>query len=152
MELTPSFLEFRDEFLLDELSLFDSILPNIFASTPFIDIEPLETVTPELPGLIETPGMTPLSIADRVVESALQNPPPNPMAPNTDHMFPEADQSALGDIVPRTIQDTPMPWGQSRVHNMATMSEISSNDHERLLELCTHAASSIKCGKGWRLS
>ncbi|KAJ5779895.1 hypothetical protein N7457_007615 [Penicillium paradoxum] len=133
-------LEPQEGQYFDDFSLFDSILPNIFASTPFLDIEAQETVPPELPGLSATPGMTPLSISDRS-ESALQNPQASPMAQNIDQMFPEeAEQGILSDLVPRNPQEPTVSSGQSRVQNMPAMSEISSNDHEKLLELCKRGA------------
>ena len=52
MFLTISSLEPQDGHLFDDFSLFDSILPNIFPSTPFLDIEPQEILTAEVPGLM----------------------------------------------------------------------------------------------------
>ncbi|KAJ5476919.1 hypothetical protein N7475_002648 [Penicillium sp. IBT 31633x] len=130
-------LELQDGHLFDDFGLFDSLLPNIFASTPLLDIEPQETVTTRVPGLIETPEMTPFSLADRPVEPSLQNSQVSPTAQNVDPMFQnEAEQNVLGDLVARSTQNSTRSGAQSRVHNMSTISEISFNDHEKLLELC----------------
>ncbi|KAJ9483109.1 hypothetical protein VN97_g10311 [Penicillium thymicola] len=43
--LRISSLEPQDRDLFDDFILFDSILPNIFPSTPFFDIEPQDTLT-----------------------------------------------------------------------------------------------------------
>lgn len=135
--LMSQFLELQDGHLFDDFGLFDSLLPNIFASTPLLDIEPQETVTTRVPGLIETPEMTPFSLADRPVEPSLQNSQVSPTAQNVDPMFQnEAEQNVLGDLVARSTQNSTRSGAQSRVHNMSTISEISFNDHEKLLELC----------------
>ncbi|CAG8105377.1 unnamed protein product [Penicillium nalgiovense] len=126
--------ELQDGHLFDDFSLFDSILPNIFASAPFLDIEPHETLTAEVSGVMETPGMTPLSPADRPIEPALQNLQTCPM--NVDSMFQdEEEQSALADLVPRTFQEPTVSYSSARLQAVPMISEISSNDHEKLLEL-----------------
>lgn len=129
MLLTPSFLELQDGHLFDDFSLFDSILPNIFGSTPFLDIEPPKTLTAEVPGLMETPRMTTLSPADRPVEPALPNLQTSPI--NIDPMFrDETEQNVIGDLVPRGIQEPTIPYASARLQAVPMISEISSNDHE----------------------
>ncbi|KAK4865451.1 hypothetical protein LT330_009239 [Penicillium expansum] len=127
-------LELQEGHFFDDFSLFDSILPNIFASTPFLDIEPQETLASEvLPGLMETSRMTPLSPADRPIEPVLQN---LQTSSNIDPLFrEEAEQSVLGDLVPRTIQEPTIPYASARLQAVPMISEISSSDHEKLLEL-----------------
>ncbi|OQE17809.1 hypothetical protein PENFLA_c023G02462 [Penicillium flavigenum] len=131
-------LELHDGHLFDDFSLFDSILPNIFASTPFLDIEPQETLTAEVSGVMEAPRMTPLSPADRPIEPALQNLQTCPM--NVDPMFRDEEQSTLADLVPRTFQEPTISYSSARLQAVPMISEISSNDHEKLLELCETSA------------
>ncbi|KAJ5823768.1 hypothetical protein N7447_006108 [Penicillium robsamsonii] len=130
-------LELQDGHFFDDLSLFDSLLPNIFASTPFPDIEPQEALIAEASGLIQTPRMTmtPLSPADRAVEPALHNLQTSSMAQNIDMFRDEREQSVLGDMVPRTIQEPAISYASARVQGVPMISDISSNDHEKLLEL-----------------
>lgn len=136
------FSELQEGYFFDDFSLFDSILPNIFASTPFLDIEPQETLASEvLPGLMETSRMTPLSPADRPIEPVLQNLRTSSIAQNIDPLFrEEAEQSVLGDLVPRTIQEPTIPYASARLQAVPMISEISSSDHEKLLELCKNSA------------
>lgn len=137
MFLTFSSLEPQDGHLFDDFSLFDSILPNIFASTPFLDIEPQEPLTAEVPGLIDTHRMTTLSPADRPIEPVLQNLQISSMGQSIAPMLrDEADQGVSGDPVPRTIEEPTIPYASARLQAVPMISEISSNDHEKLLELC----------------
>ncbi|KAJ5231261.1 hypothetical protein N7489_011969 [Penicillium chrysogenum] len=132
-------LELQDGHLFDDFSLFDSILPNIFASTPFLDIEPQKTLTAEVSGVMETPRMTPLSSADRPIEPALQNLQTCPV--NVDPMFrDEEEQSAPADLVPRTFQEPTIPYSSAGLQAVPMISEISSNEHEKLLDLCETSA------------
>ncbi|KAJ5971531.1 uncharacterized protein N7479_001449 [Penicillium vulpinum] len=138
-----NFLELQDAHFFDDFSVFDSIIPNIFASTPFLDIDPQETLATGPPGLMESPKMTmtPLSPSDRSIEPALQSLPTSSMVQNIDPMFrDQAEQSALVDLVPRTIQEPTNPYASARLQAVPMISEISSNDHERLLELCKTSA------------
>ena len=137
MFLTISSLEPQDGHLFDDFGLFDSILPNIFASTPFLDIEPQEALTAEVPSVIETPRMTTLSPADRPIEPVLQNVQISSMAQSVAPMLrDEAEQGVLGDPVPRTIEEPTSLYTSARLQGLPMISEISSNDHEKLLELC----------------
>ncbi|CAI7632684.1 unnamed protein product [Penicillium palitans] len=129
-------LEPQDGHLFDDFGLFDSILPNIFASTPFLDIEPQEALTAEVPSVIETPRMTTLSPADRPIEPVLQNVQISSMAQSVAPMLrDEAEQGVLGDPVPRTIEEPTSLYTSARLQGLPMISEISSNDHEKLLEL-----------------
>jgi hypothetical protein len=142
MLLTPSFLELPDGHSFDDFGLFDSLLPNIFASTPFVDIEPQETLTAGMSGLSQTPRMTmtPLSPADKAVDP-LHNLQTSSMAQNIDPMFrDEPEHNVLGDMVPQTVQEPTVPYASARLQGVPMISEISSNDHEKLLELCKTSA------------
>ncbi|CAI7632592.1 unnamed protein product [Penicillium crustosum] len=121
---------------LDDFSLFDSILPNIFASTPFLDIELQEPLAAEAPGLIEKPRMTTLSPPDRPIEPVLQNLQISSTGQSIAPMLrDEAEQGVLGDPAPRTIEEPTIPYASARLQAVPMISEISSNDHEKLLEL-----------------
>lgn len=136
MFLTICSLEPQDGHL-DDFSLFDSILPNIFASTPFLDIELQEPLAAEAPGLIEKPRMTTLSPPDRPIEPVLQNLQISSTGQSIAPMLrDEAEQGVLGDPAPRTIEEPTIPYASARLQAVPMISEISSNDHEKLLELC----------------
>ncbi|KAJ5448520.1 Protein of unknown function DUF3468 [Penicillium cf. griseofulvum] len=110
--------ELQDGHFFDDFGLFDSLLPNIFASTPFVDIEPQETLAAEVSGLSQTPRMTmtPLSPVDRAVDPVLHNLQTSSMAHSTDPMFrDEQQQNVLGDMVPRTIHEPTVPYASARL-------------------------------------
>ena len=134
--LTSRFLDLQQGHIFDDFGLFDSVLPNIFASTPFLDVEPQEIVTPEVPGLIETPGMSPFSLSERPVDPALPNAPTSPTSQNIDPVFQEeTDPTMPGYLVTRN-QDATTSYTHLRAQDMSSISDISSHDHEKLLELC----------------
>ncbi|KAF4761141.1 hypothetical protein HAV15_007087 [Penicillium sp. str.  len=76
-------------------------------------------------------------LADRPIEPVLQNLQISSMGQSIAPMLrDEADQGVSGDPVPRTIEEPTIPYASARLQAVPMISEISSNDHEKLLELC----------------
>lgn len=90
---------------------------------------------------METPRMTTLCPADRPIEPVLQNLQISSRGQSIAPVFwDEAEESFLCDLVSRTIEEPTNPYTSARLQAVPMTSEISSNDHEKLLELCKSSA------------
>lgn len=131
------FAELQEGHFVNDFAFFDSIIPNIFGCTPFLDIEPQHALAAEPSGLIDLSRMTPPSTSDRPVGPALQDSRTCSLTQNIASLLQgDAEPSVPDDPCSRKSQGVTFSCAPSHLQTVPTISEISNVDHERLLELC----------------